>query len=135
MPPERMKPAPIAPAVTTGSLARIFLPTFVASLISARSVSTASASWLRSASISRRTCSAVRLLPAIALERGLCRLRLRDRLLRHRGRALLDLGAGDQRADRGQDEEAEHDDQEREPGVEERRERRGNRREQEPEPV
>src|SRR5262245_40822417 len=122
MPPARMKPAPIAPAVTTGSFARIFLPTFVASLISERSVSTASASWLRSVSISRRTCSAVRLLPAIGLERARGQLRLLDRLLRHRGRALLDLRAGDQRADRGQHEEPDHDDQEREPGVEEGRE-------------
>src|SRR3989449_9516165 len=91
-PPASRKPAPRAPTATTGRFERSLAPMFVASPISSRSVSAAPARCSRSDSMSRRTCSSVRLLlPAIALQRLRRQLRLADRLLRDRRRPLRDL--------------------------------------------
>src|SRR5919108_1931378 len=109
-PPARKKPAPSAPAATTGSRSRILPATSVASPSPARRSSTASASCSRSAAMSRRTSSAVRELRAIApqgLRRQLC---LPQGLLRHRRRAPLDLAQADKQEDERHQEQASEDD-------------------------
>src|SRR5690349_14335321 len=88
MPPDKTKPAPSAAAAASGSLGCSFAFTS----ISERRSSTAPARRLRSASMSRRTCSGVRpLAVAIRLQRLGRLLRLLKRLLGHRRRAFLDL--------------------------------------------
>src|SRR6185436_6078759 len=112
-PPARKKPAPSAPAATTGSLDRSLAATFVASPMPSRSCSTAVASWRRSASISRRTVSGVRPLAlavaAIGFQRLLSQLGLADGLLGHRRRGAPDLDTRDQAEDRGDPEQSDGD--------------------------
>src|SRR6185503_6440859 len=100
----------MAPAATTGSFARILAPTSVASATSARRWSTEAASWSRSVSISRRTCSGVRrlfVLVAIGLQCVRRQLCFPDRLFGNRRRALLDPVQGDQPEDARDHEQAE----------------------------
>src|SRR6185503_12416948 len=103
----------MAPAATTGSFARILAPTSVASATSALRWSTEAASWSRSVSISRRTCSGVRLLVLVAIgfQRLGGQLRLADRLLGNRRRPLLDPIDSDEAEDRGDHEQGERHDQ------------------------
>src|SRR4051812_14712451 len=92
IPPATTKPAPSVPTATIGRCGRSLAATFVASPISVRRSSTASTSPSRSAAISRRTCSGVRLLPllvAIAPQRVRRPPGLVDRLLRDGRCALL----------------------------------------------
>src|SRR5829696_4229465 len=132
MPPPNRNPAPSAPAATAGRFARSFAETLVASPISSRSSSTACASWSRSCSMSRRTCSAVLPLAAIALQRLLRELRLADRLLGNRRSPLLHAPAADQREHERDEEQEAGDDQQRRPRREERCESGCDRGEREP---
>src|ERR1043166_7358475 len=90
IPPARMKPAPSAAAVATGSLPLSFPLMFVASPSPARRPSTATARRPRSASMSGRPSAAdLPLRVAIALQRLRRELRLADRLLGNGRGALL----------------------------------------------
>ena len=110
IPPARKKPAPSAPAATTGRFARSLAATFVASPRPSRSCSTASASSRRSRSISRRSVSGVRPFRLVGghstFSASRRQLRLPDRLLRHRRRRRLDPAHGEQAEQRGDREAA-----------------------------
>src|SRR4051795_183077 len=124
-PPAMKKPAPSAPAATTGRCALSFPLTSVASPRPTRRSSTASASWSRSAAISRRTSSVVRVrlsVAAIGLQ-SLCREpRLRQRLLGDGWTALPDQLAADEGEQQAEEHQAAEDDQEGGPGRDDERE-------------
>src|ERR671918_1300874 len=104
---------------------------------SMRSCSTERASSVRSRAISRRTASGLRLVvSAIAPpgERRPRQLRFRDRLLRNWRDTAPQPGGAGREQDGSQKYEAAADEQEREPGGEDVRERRGHGRKQEAEP-
>src|SRR5687767_1964359 len=105
------KPAPSAAPATIGSLPRSLALTFVASPISSRRLSTACASCSRSASISRRSCSGVGALAAIALQCRRGQLRFANRLLGNRRRAALDPAdtEGPENSGRHEQEERDHE--------------------------
>src|SRR5438876_4322626 len=129
MPPARTKPAASAPAATTGSFALSFS---VTSMFPRRE-STACASCSRSDSISLRISLGLRWSVGMGLDHLRRPLRLLDRLLGNRGRALLERrerASGE--AEREQERPSGHD-QDCGPGGDDERERGGDAREREAE--
>src|SRR5439155_25719813 len=135
-PPAAKKPAPSAPAATSGRFERSLRLMSVTSAMPPRRFSTAPASCSRSASMSPRTCSGVRPLGvAIALQRLRGQSCFLDRLLRQRRRRLADHHLGEEREQRGECEQDAGGDQKGQPrrhgGREAGRDRRKDEREPE----
>src|SRR5437016_707529 len=126
------KPAPSAPAATSGRFERSLRLMSVTSAMPPRRFSTAPASCSRSASMSPRTCSGVRPLGvAIALQRLRGQSCFLDRLLRQRRGRLADHRPGQEREQRSEPEQNASSDQEGQPGRHRRREPSRDRREDE----
>src|SRR5215218_234475 len=134
MPPATTKPAPSAPAATTGRWARSLPPISVASPRPVRRSSTASASWSRSVAISRRTSAVVRLfVAAIGPQRLRSQSGLFESLFGHRRRPLLDHAQSSQDKQEADKDERTKDDEQGCPRRHDERQRCRRRRQAEPE--